>query len=204
MKKELKRVLSIAALVLMIVVCMTSCGVSPKDEKAVTDETKGSTATSVADNTKTETLKEPGNVDQSFIWPIEGFDKSFIENGFGNYKNPINGIEQFHTGVDIKANLGDKVLASADGKVVMAQWYGGYGQCVVIEHKDGIQTLYGHLDEILVKKDTEVKKGDTIGLAGSTGFSIKPHVQFEIRVMDKNEEYQPINPEEFIREQIER
>lgn len=202
MKKQLERVCAIAALILMVIVCMTSCKEGVRLDEVSLDKTKGSAATNVSDSAKVETPNEPEKDDKPFIWPIAGFDKSFIEIGFGFHIDPVFGMKQFHQGVDIKANLGDKVLASADGKVVMAQWYGGYGQCVVIEHKDEVKTLYGHLDEMLVKKDADVKKGDTIGLAGSTGNSIKPHVHFEVKTMDKNEEYQAVDPVEFLKDLI--
>lgn len=202
MKKELMRVSAIAALVLLVVGCMASCGESAKQDEAVTDETKGSAVTSVAENAKKETAKEPGKVDQSFIWPVAGFERSLIGAGFGQRIHPIFGTQEFHSGVDIEANVGDKALASANGKVVKAEWYGGYGMCVIIEHKDGVQTLYGHLSEILVKKDAEVKKGDTVGLAGSTGVSTGPQIHFEVKVKDKNDkngEYHAVDPVEFMK-----
>ncbi len=201
MEKRIIRILSIMALVLIVISGVVSCGENAKQEKVVADETKGSEAASVLDSVKTETLNEPVKVDQSFIWPAAEFDEALIENGFGFYKDPVFGKDQFHQGVDIKSNLGDKVLASTDGKIVKAEWYGGYGQCVIIEHKDGIQTLYGHLDEILAKKDALVNKGDVIGLVGSTGISIKPHIQFEIRVKDEYGEYKAIDPAEFMKKQ---
>lgn len=203
MKRKLERIFTIAALVLIVVVCMASCGENAKEEKVVADEIKGNLTTKVADSAKTETPNELTKVEQSFIWPVEDQKKLKIETEFGFKIDPVDGYSfLFHSGVDIKADLGDKVLASADGKVVKAEWYGGYGNHVVVEHKNGIQTIYGHLSKILVKKDVDVKKGDIIGLAGSTGYATKPSIHFEVKVKDKNDKdggYLSRDPMEFMK-----
>ncbi len=91
-----------------------------------------------------------------------------------------------HNGIDIVADgrpcKGDPVYAAADGVVVRADWYGGYGNCVIIDHGDGIQTLYAHFSKISVKVGDVVKAGDEVGKIGSTGNSTGPHLHFEVRV----------------------
>ena len=105
--------------------------------------------------------------------------------GFGYRIHPILGFFEFHTGIDIEGKLGEPIYAVADGLVTKANWYGGYGLCVVIKHRadnDGIESLYGHCDELVVKEGQEVKKGELIAYVGSTGMSTGPHTHFEIRV----------------------
>ncbi|GLZ78034.1 hypothetical protein Afil01_28410 [Actinorhabdospora filicis] len=89
---------------------------------------------------------------------------------------------EMHWGMDFAANMGDKIYAAHDGTVVMAQRYGGYGNCVVIKHADGVQTLYGHFSALDVEAGDEVKVGDLIGRAGSTGDSTGPHLHFEVTI----------------------
>ena len=73
-------------------------------------------------------------------------------------------------------------MAAASGKVIMSQWYGGYGNCVMIDHGGGIVTLYGHASKLLVSQGQTVKRGHTIALVGSTGRSTGPHLHFEILI----------------------
>jgi len=96
-------------------------------------------------------------------------------NPFGNYGG------EFHSGIDFKGQIGEPVKATGDGYVEKAGWYGGYGNCVIINHNSGYQSLYGHLSEIKVSEGMHVKAGDLIGLIGSTGRSIGPHLHYEIR-----------------------
>ena len=96
-----------------------------------------------------------------------------------NY-NPIFEKETNNTGLDIKATIGDKVLASRDGVVEFAKWYGGYGMSVKIVHGDGFRTLYGHLKSTTVKDRQSVKKGEIIGFVGSTGMSLDDQLSFSI------------------------
>lgn len=88
-----------------------------------------------------------------------------------------------HRGVDIACPKNSSIAAAADGVVVKAQggWNGGYGIMILVDHGEGIQTLYGHLNDTLVKVGDTVKAGQTIGIEGSTGRSTGPHVHFEIR-----------------------
>jgi murein DD-endopeptidase MepM/ murein hydrolase activator NlpD len=86
-----------------------------------------------------------------------------------------------HTGVDIGAAYGSNVLASNGGKVILSQYWSGYGNAVIIDHGSGITTLYGHNSKLLVSEGQIVKKGDKIAISGSTGISTGPHVHFEVR-----------------------
>ncbi|MCD6119274.1 peptidoglycan DD-metalloendopeptidase family protein [bacterium] len=121
----------------------------------------------------------------NFIKPVAGR----ITSGFGYRIHPIYKRRKFHTGIDIGAPYGTPIKAGGDGKVIFADWRGGYGKCVIIDHGNKIATLYGHMSKILVSKGQNVKAGSIIGKIGSTGLSTGPHLHFEVRVNGK-----PVNP----------
>lgn len=98
-----------------------------------------------------------------------------------------------HKGMDIAAPYGTKIVAVADGKVTYSGTMGGYGNLIIITHKNGIQTYYGHCSKLLAKVGEEVKAGDEIAKVGSTGFSTGNHLHFEIR---KNGTQ--INPQKYL------
>ncbi|SDG60055.1 M23 family metallopeptidase [Epilithonimonas hungarica] len=100
---------------------------------------------------------------------------------------------QFHKGLDVGVAYGSPVKCSASGKVIFAGVKGGYGNCVIIEHGNGLATLYGHLSEILVEANDRVKVGQTIAKSGNTGRSTGPHLHYEVH---KNN--QPVNPRLFL------
>ncbi len=89
---------------------------------------------------------------------------------------------RMHAGVDIKAYTGDDIHAAFDGVVRLAKYYGAYGNCIIIHHFNGLETVYGHSSKLKVKVNDEVKAGDVIALAGSTGRSTGSHLHFEVRV----------------------
>jgi len=100
---------------------------------------------------------------------------------------------QFHKGLDVAVAYGSPVKGAASGKVIFAGVKGGYGNCVIIEHGNGLATLYGHLSEILVEANDRVKVGQIIAKSGNTGRSTGPHLHYEVH---KNN--QPINPRLFL------
>lgn len=122
-----------------------------------------------------------------FTWPCPA--SRYISSSFGNRLHPTLHVWKFHTGIDIGCSAGKDIVAAASGKVIMSKVYGGYGNCVMIDHGGGIVTLYGHASKLLVSEGQTVKRGQTIALVGSTGRSTGPHLHFEVR---KNGEY--INP----------
>lgn len=115
------------------------------------------------------------------IWPV-GIPGTYITSPYGNRLHPIQGVERYHDGIDIgNAGFGAPVVAAADGIVTYAGRMGGYGNCVMINHGDGIVSLYGHGQEIKTTLGASVKQGDVIMAVGSTGNSTGPHLHFEIR-----------------------
>lgn len=100
---------------------------------------------------------------------------------------------QFHKGLDVAVAYGSPVKCAASGKVIFAGIKGGYGNCVIVEHGNGLVTLYGHLSEILVEANDRVKAGQIIAKSGNTGRSTGPHLHYEVH---KNN--QPINPRLFL------
>ena len=92
-----------------------------------------------------------------------------ITSPFGWRSNPFGGSPEFHQGLDIAAPTGTTVTAAAAGRVIMAQWYGGYGNYILIDHGGGYSTGYGHLSAIFVSNGQGVKRGQAIGAVGMTG-----------------------------------
>lgn len=105
-----------------------------------------------------------------------------ITSAFGWRIHPVIGQSRFHSGTDLGAPQGTPVMAAFPGKVAIADFMGGYGLAVVLQHNNGTEeTLYGHLSEIFVKPGETVKQGEVIGRVGSTGLSTGPHLHFEFR-----------------------
>ena len=116
-----------------------------------------------------------------------------ITSKFGYRRDPFSGKIDFHRGIDIKAPYRTPVRATANGRVIYAGWLGPYGKTVVIKHKYGYQTLYGHLSKIKVRAGQRVKEGQIIGYVGSTGRSTGPHLHYEIRRYGKL-----LDPEKYL------
>ncbi|KMO86789.1 peptidase M23 [Megasphaera cerevisiae DSM 20462] len=114
----------------------------------------------------------------TFIWPVNGV----ITSPFGYRTHPIFGTSIFHSGIDIGVDYGTPVHAADSGVVVDAGWISGYGYAVIIDHGNGLSTLYGHNESLAVSAGQSVSQGQVIAYAGSTGNSTGPHVHFEVRV----------------------
>lgn len=109
-------------------------------------------------------------------WPVDGH----VTSPFGDRDHPRSGEPKFHTGIDIAAEPGTPVKATADGIVSFSGWSGGGGNLAVIEHGFGFSTYYAHNRMVVVKVGQKVKRGDIIGYVGSTGNSTGPHLHYEI------------------------
>lgn len=116
-----------------------------------------------------------------FIWPVAVQGALDISSGFGFRTNVFdkNKIE-FHEGIDIVGNLNDPIVATADGKIKEAGWGNLSGWYVVISHKNGFETHYGHMNKITAKVGQKVKRGDIIGYMGETGKTTGVHLHYAI------------------------
>ncbi len=112
-----------------------------------------------------------------FIWPVSGP----ITSPFGYRTHPIFGTQIFHSGVDVGVDTGTPVAAADSGVVIEADWLGGYGYAVIIDHGNGLSTVYAHNSELVVSAGQAVSQGQIIAYSGSTGYSTGPHVHFEVR-----------------------
>lgn len=124
-------------------------------------------------------IKRTGKL--QMMWPVI----ARITSPFGNRYHPILHKYLMHTGIDLGASYGTPIKAAESGTVILAGWVSGYGNTVVIDHGDGVSTLYGHQSKIAVKSGDPVAKGQVIGYVGSTGNSTGPHLHFEVRVSGK-------------------
>ncbi len=123
------------------------------------------------------------------IWPTRGY----ISGVFGNRVHPFTGRYEFHNAIDIATQLGNKIIAPADGVVLVAEPREYYGKMIIIDHGFGYVTRYGHLSGFNVREGQRVKRYDVIGYVGTTGRSNGPHLHYEVRYFDK-----PMNPNDFI------
>ena len=136
--------------------------------------------------------------------PIDSIKDTFVVDCRGFYPPNVNVVTsecgerwgRFHAGTDMRLKIGDSVYAAFDGKVRIARTGSkkkGYGYYVMLQHANGIETLYAHLSKVLVRVNHDVKAGDVIGLGGNTGRSTGPHLHFEIRYLGN-----PINVRNFL------
>ena len=133
--------------------------------------------------------KNIGGSTGTMTWPAEGE----ITSPFGWRVHPIFGTQRLHTGIDIGADYGDAIRAADGGVVIHADWMGGYGNAVIIDHGNGISTLYAHNSQLLVDEGQTVAKGQTVARCGSTGYSTGPHLHFEVR-----QNGSPVNPLNYL------
>jgi murein DD-endopeptidase MepM/ murein hydrolase activator NlpD len=127
------------------------------------------------------------------IQPVSNKDLTRVASPFGVRIHPFYKVLKMHTGMDFTAPTGTEIYATGNGVVVDVVYSArGYGNTIIIDHGYSYKTLYAHLSKPLVKPGNKVRRGDVIGLVGSTGMSMAPHLHYEVR---KNDE--PINPINF-------
>ncbi len=122
-------------------------------------------------------------------WPVRGR----VNSEYGRRTSPWGGAAEHHSGLDISTPPGTPVMCPAPGKVLLAGGGGDYGRHVIVEHGNGVRSLYGHLSKVEVKAGQRVEKGQLLGLTGSTGRSTGPHLHYELRVAGKT-----VNPRKFL------
>jgi len=125
------------------------------------------------------------------VWPVLGH----ITDSFGERLDPFSGEGAFHTGVDVGADYGAAVHATADGVVLDVGQHSGYGRVVILDHGFGITTWYAHLSAYAVVAGTRIKRGEVLGYTGISGRSTGPHVHYEVRINGA-----PVNPMRYLRQ----
>lgn len=125
------------------------------------------------------------------IQPVANKDLKYTASGYGRRIDPIYKTVKFHHGMDFSANTGTPVYATGNGTVTSSGWESGYGITIEIEHGFGYQTRYAHLSKTQVRRGQKVKRGEIIGLVGSTGKSTGPHLHYE--VVNKGRKVNPVN-----------
>ncbi len=151
---------------------------------------------SYAGGGRADLFTPPGSelADAPSLWPVIGR----VTSSFGEREDPFNGEGAFHAGIDIATAYGTPVRAPADGLIVMAGAASGYGREMVVDHGQGISTVYGHLSGFAVVAGQQVKRGQVIGYVGSAGRSTGPHLHYEVRIRNT-----PVNPHKYLRETME-
>lgn len=138
------------------------------------------------------------------IQPVMNKNLKYMASGYGWRIDPVYHTRRFHAGMDFTAPTGTKIFATGNGTVVTSGWKQGYGNCVEISHGFGYVTLYGHMSSIKVRGGQKVKRGEVIGLVGSTGKSTGPHLHYEVhyrgQIMNPaNYYYLDLSPSEYDR-----
>lgn len=136
------------------------------------------------------------------IQPVANKDLTRVASGFGYRIDPVYHTRRFHAGMDFTAPIGTDIHATANGIISFAGWEQGYGNCIKIDHGYGYETLYGHMSAFTVNAGQTVKRGEVIGLVGSTGKSTGPHVHYEVHykgeIMNpQNYYFMDLTPDEY-------
>jgi LysM repeat protein len=125
----------------------------------------------------------------AFIWPVLGR----ISSEYGWRSHPLRDVRDFHSALDIAVPLGEEIRAAAAGKVIQSGWIKGFGKTIIIQHGNGVQTLYAHNSRLLINNGRQINIGEVIALAGSTGQSTGSHLHFAILVNNKS-----VNPRKYL------
>lgn len=138
------------------------------------------------------------------IQPISNKDLTRTASGYGMRIDPIYRVPRFHTGMDFSAKVGTEIYATGDGVVTYASWKQGYGNCIIINHGYGYETLYGHMHKYKARVGQKVQRGQIIGEVGNTGKSTGPHLHYEVIVRGKYDNpskyyFMDLTPEEYDR-----
>lgn len=138
------------------------------------------------------------------IQPISNKDLRRTASGYGMRIDPIYRTPRFHSGMDFSAKVGTEIYATGNGVVTFAGWKQGYGNCLMIDHGYGFETLYGHMSKFKVRVGQKVTRGEVIGEVGNTGKSTGPHLHYEVIVRGRHDNpskyyYMDLSPEEYDR-----
>jgi murein DD-endopeptidase MepM/ murein hydrolase activator NlpD len=147
---------------------------------------------------RTERIEKPpppqASAPTTFTPPITNYSTRRLTSRFGVRRDPRYGTREFHHGIDIKARMGEDVLAAAPGTVIFAGRQSGFGQVVIIDHGKRFCTVSAHLSSMLVGEGERVERGMVIGTVGKSGNATGTHLHFEIRVAGKS-----VDPLQYLR-----
>ncbi|HWC06279.1 MAG TPA: M23 family metallopeptidase [Gemmatimonadota bacterium] len=115
------------------------------------------------------------------IWPLAMDGVRVLSSPYGTRLHPRSGGERFHRGLDLRADEGTPVYAVADGRVSRSGWSGAYGNLILLDHGEGLESVYGHHSRNLVAEGESVRRGEVIALVGHTGNATGDHLHFELR-----------------------
>lgn len=152
-----------------------------REEEAKNNQNQGSSST-----------ETPPKDDGTYIWPTPK-KNNYISSYYGYRESPITGRQELHNGIDIPAPFGTNIYASRSGTVIISGWHNSYGNYVVIDHGEGMSTLYAHNSKLLVEVGDIVAQGDVIALCGNTGDSRGNHCHFCVRKNGK-----PLDPLDYV------
>lgn len=138
------------------------------------------------------------------IQPISNKDLKQTASGYGMRMDPIYRTLKFHSGMDFSAKVGTDIYATGNGVVTYAAWKQGYGNCLIIDHGHGYETLYGHMSKYRARVGQKVTRGEVIGQVGNTGKSTGPHLHYEVIINGKYDNpakyyFMDLTPEEYDR-----
>lgn len=131
----------------------------------------------------------PGPSPGKLLYPID----APVTSEYGYRTHPISGVQRLHAGMDFGAPSGTPIKAAERGKVIHSGWYQGYGNTVILDHGEGLSTLYAHASELIVSTGDPIRAGETVSLVGSTGYSTGPHLHFEVLENDE-----AVNPRNYL------
>ncbi len=138
------------------------------------------------------------------IQPISNKDLRRTASGYGMRIDPIYRTPRFHAGMDFSAKVGTEIYSTGNGVVTFAGWKQGYGNCLMIDHGFGYETLYGHMSKFKARVGQKVTRGEIIGYVGNTGKSTGPHLHYEVIVRGRHDNpskyyFMDLTPEEYDR-----
>ncbi|MGI8905336.1 MAG: M23 family metallopeptidase [Candidatus Sumerlaeaceae bacterium] len=150
----------------------TTAGKTPWDLATATVATRAGKLPSMAGNVVASAASG------LFSLPLANFKR--LSSSFGYRKHPIGGGSKMHKGLDLSANRGTRIMAADNGTITWSGWKGGYGYCIIVDHQNGYETLYGHCSKLIGDVGDNVRRNDLIAEVGSTGASTGNHLHFEV------------------------
>lgn len=166
-----------AALIISVILALF---LTKQHESTVITASVSASEVSISEYDISESVSQVSvSVPLSFASPL---DSAYISSHYGYRTNPISGDYRLHGGLDLACGEGSSIYAVLGGKVTASAYSDSYGYYIIIDHPDGMQTLYAHCSKLLKTEGDEVSQGEVVALVGSTGNSTGPHLHIELRI----------------------